>query len=123
MQLRTVSVFNSPLETGIRSTAILLAAYPHGFDLQRLVAFDYFVVHTEDLGGPPSLHPKTPLRTGELLVRRKAIERSLLLMIAANMVYRKIDEYGVIYYAGEAASVFFNNISTEYNKILFNRAS
>ena len=37
------SPFNSPMETGVRSLAILHAAYPAAFDLQRLVEMDYLV--------------------------------------------------------------------------------
>jgi len=49
--------FNGPLEAGIRAVAILGAAHPKAFDLQRLTAFDYLLVHTGDVGGPESLHP------------------------------------------------------------------
>jgi len=73
--------FNSPLETGVRSLAILVAAYPASFDLQRLVEMDYLVVHSGDAGGPKSLHAPLPLRAGELLVRRGLIEKGLLLIL------------------------------------------
>ncbi|MCV5275801.1 threonine transporter, partial [Escherichia coli] len=53
--------FNSPLEAGIRAVSILGAAYPQTYDLQRLVAFDYLLVHTGDIGGPDNLHPPTPM--------------------------------------------------------------
>lgn len=71
------SPFNSPLETGLRSVAILAEACPDEFDLQRLLYLDYLVVHSSDADGPTSLHPNTPLRNGELLVRRGLIERGL----------------------------------------------
>ena len=73
--------FNSPLETGIRSLAILVAAYPESLDLQRLLEMDYLVVHSGDADGPESLHAPLPLRAGELLVRRGLIETGLLLMM------------------------------------------
>ena len=67
-------LFNSQLETGTRAMVILNAAYPLALDLARLTWFDHLVVHTEDIGGPPSLHPALPGRTGELLVRRRLVE-------------------------------------------------
>ena len=73
--------FNSPLETGIRSLEILVAAYPEAFDLERLVEMDYLVVHSEDADGPESLHAALPMRAGELLVRRGLIEKGILLMM------------------------------------------
>lgn len=39
------SPFNSPLETELRSVAILAEACPDEFDLQRLLYFDYLVVN------------------------------------------------------------------------------
>ena len=72
--------FNSPLEAGIRSVGLLVASYPKCFDIQQLVVFDYLVVHTGDINGPESLHPQIPLRSTELLVRRKLVENGLLLM-------------------------------------------
>lgn len=72
-----VTVFNSALETGVRSLVILVANFPAALDLQRLVDFDYLVVHSGDLDGPESLHPPLPLREGELLVRRNIIESGI----------------------------------------------
>ncbi|MDO9714172.1 ABC-three component system middle component 2 [Paracraurococcus lichenis] len=78
---RTTAPFNSALETGVRALAILAEAHPSAYDLQRLLYFDYLVVHSQDADGPESLHPNTPLRNGELLVRRGIIERGLLLLL------------------------------------------
>lgn len=55
--------FNGPLEAGIRAVSILGAAYPQTYDLQRLVALDYLLVHTGDIDGPDNLHPPTPMHT------------------------------------------------------------
>ncbi|MFO1080284.1 MAG: ABC-three component system middle component 2 [Reyranellaceae bacterium] len=49
---RRLATFNGPLEAGVRAVSVLGAAYPRAFDLQRLVAFDYLLVHTADIGGP-----------------------------------------------------------------------
>ena len=85
-QDRHPATFNGPLEAGIRAVAILGAAYPQTYDLQRLVAFDYLLVHTGDIGGPESLHPPTPLHSAELLVRRKLVEAALMLMMTRDLV-------------------------------------
>ena len=83
--------FNSPLECGLRSLALLAAAGPTAYDLQRLVFYDYLLVHSADVpGGPESIHPPTPLRSGEALVRRHWVERGLLLMISRELVIQDI---------------------------------
>jgi hypothetical protein len=114
--------FNSPLETGIRSLAILLAAFPAAFDLQRLVEMDYLVVHSGDAQGPDSLHAPLPLRVGELLVRRGLIEKGLVLMMSRNLVQRLSSEEGFSYVAGETAAPFLALLTDEYSVSLKGRA-
>src|SRR5262245_41381594 len=98
--------FNTPLETGIRSIALLAAVYPRSFDLQRMVGLDHLVVHTGDVGGPKSLHPAVPFRSAELLVRRNLIERGLLLMLSRKLIERRAAPSGVVYIGAELAAVF-----------------
>jgi hypothetical protein len=114
--------FNTPLETGIRSVGILVAAYPKAFDLQRLVAFDYLVVHTGDIGGPVSLHPALPMRSAELLVTRGLVERGLLLMISRGLVHREATARGIFYQAGEFAETFIRSLASPYVVALLERA-
>lgn len=106
--------FNSPLETGMRALAVLLAAHPRTFDLQRLVAFDHLVVHTGDIGGPDSLHPKVPMRSAEMLVRRKLVESGLLLMASRGLVERVVDAEGIHYRAADLAAPVLDSMTTPY---------
>ena len=72
---RFIAPFNGPVEIGLRALAVLNDAYPVVYSLQRLVVFDYLIVHSDDvLGGPSGLHPQTPRRGGELLVRRGVVD-------------------------------------------------
>lgn len=119
-QLRTP--FNSPLETGIRSLAILVAVHPDAFDLQRLVEMDYLVVHSGDVGGPASLHAPLPMRAGELLVRRRLIETGLLLMMSRGLVQRLPMAAGITYIATEAAAPFLASLIADYSRQLRDRA-
>lgn len=115
--------FNSPLETGIRSLAVLVAAYPEPFDLERLIEMDYLVVHSGDADGPESLHAPLPMRAGELLVRRGLIEKGLLLMMSRNLVQRIPAKNGFSYIAGEAAYPFLVSLTASYSQTLKDRAS
>jgi hypothetical protein len=114
--------FNSPLETGVRSLAIVHAAFPVAFDLQRLVEMDYLVVHSGDAGGPDSLHAPLPLRAGELLVRRGLIEKGLILMMSRSLVRRLPVPEGLTYMAGESAAPFIASLVDEYSINLKERA-
>lgn len=114
--------FNGPLETGIRAVAVLAVAHPRAFDLQRLIGLDYLLVHTGDVDGPDSLHPPSPLRSAELLVRRPLIEKALLLMMTRNLVEREMATDGIKYKAGENAAPFLAALGSEYLKELKGRA-
>jgi hypothetical protein len=119
---RKPATFNGPLEAGLRAVAVLGAAHPRSFDLQRLVAFDYLLVHTGDIGGPASLHPPAPLQSAELLVRRKLVYQALLLMMTRDLVEREFGAEGIRYRAGENAAPFLSSLESDYLKALKQRA-
>lgn len=118
-----VTVFNSALETGVRSLVILAANFPVALDLQRLVDFDYLVVHSSDVNGPESLHPPLPMREGELLVRRKIIESGLSLMMSRGLITRIAGAEGIVYQASDYAKPFVDSLATPYMRSLMDRAS
>lgn len=121
---QAVSPFNGPVEIGLRALCILNEAFPRTYSLQRLVVFDYLVVHSDDLpGGPSGLHPKTPRRGGELLVRRDALYRGLLLYESRGLVERRFDQSGVYFVATESSAAFLDALNTEYVLQLRNRAT
>lgn len=114
--------FNGPLEAGVRAVAVLGAAFPRCFDVQRLTAFDYLLVRTSQLGGPDDLHPATPIRTPATEVRRKVVQDALHLMMTRDLVQRLVQADGIRYRAGEAASMFLDSLRTPYLTGLKDRA-
>lgn len=122
MKTRQAPPFNSALETGVRTLVILVASYPSGHDLNRLVQYDYLTVHSADAQGPPSLHPALPLRSGELLVRRGLIESGLRLMMSRSLVRRHLQADGFSYMAEDVAGAFLDNLQSPYMVQLRNRA-
>ena len=119
----SVRTFNSPIETGMRALILLAESYPTQLDLQRLLEYDYIMVHTGDVDGPPSIHPALPLRSGELLVRRELIERGLMLMISRGLVTRHATPLGFMYQAEDDAGPFLDALDAEYLTELKDRAS
>jgi hypothetical protein len=107
--------FNGPLEAGIRAVALLGAAYPKAFDLQRLTALDYLLVRTQTIeGGPDSLHPPTPLRSPDAEVRRGIVHKGLELMMSRDLVEREARAAGLVYVAGESAAAFLDSLQSPY---------
>lgn len=115
-------LFNSPLETGVRSVVLLNTAYPQGFDLTQLTWLDHLVVHTSDIAGPESLHPNIPQRNGELLVRRSLVEEGLSLMHRMHLIDMRFTDRGILYVACDEAAPFVNLIRSNYGRDLKSRA-
>src|SRR6516165_5639803 len=116
--------FNTALETGIRMIALLSAASPSECDLQRLSYYDYLVVHSADVqGGPESIHPATPHRSGEFLVRRGLVERSLLLMLSRGLVARRFSDSGILYASTKLTNPFLEHLEAQYTRLLRERAT
>lgn len=121
--MRLLPLFNGPVEIGMRVALILANAYPYRLDLHRLVILDYMVVHSGDIqDGPPSLHPPTPLRSGEVAVRRELLEDGLHLLALKGLVERHFDASGITYCAQSNVTTFVDALSTQYAQSVRERA-
>ena len=117
--------FNSTLETGIRALVLLEAFYPRRCDLMEMTWLDHLVVHTGELEGedvPDSLHPDLPNQTGELLVRRQLVERSLRLFQQFHLVDVFESETGVEFGASQEAPSYLDLLQAPYSVALKVRA-
>lgn len=117
--------FNSTLETGIRALVVLEAFYPRRCDLMEMTWLDHLVVHTGDLDGddvPESLHPDLPNRTGELLVRRQLVERSLRMLQQVHLVEVFETEAGIEFCASQEAPSYLDLLQAPYSVELKARA-
>lgn len=119
----TTALFSSPLEAGLRIVTILDAVFPEMLDIQSLGLLDYLLVHSADADGPASLHPATPMRSGEITVRRAFIERGLQWMGSAGLVRECPSEAGFAYAATDAARPFLDGLTSDYAMKLQDRAS
>ena len=118
------SAFNTPLECGLRSVVLLVEGFPLRLDLQRLVQYDYLLVHSSYVpDGPDSLHPATPHRAGELLVRRPIIEQGIEMMMSKSILACEFSREGIRYFAGEWAVTFVGRLESHYVKKLTARAA
>lgn len=118
-----VSPFNGPVEIGLRALCVLNKAFPAAYALHRLVVFDYFLVHSDDIeGGPEGLHPRTPHRGGEILVRRGVIQDGLTLYESRGLIERVYKDGGIFFAATEKSADFLDTLSTEYVAGLRDRA-
>lgn len=112
---RNTKVFNSPLEVGLRVLYILNELFPKSCDLQRLVYYDYILVHSSDVpDGPKSIHPSIPHRTSEILIKREILKKGLTLMNSKQLLKLIFDDSGIVYSATELTKPFLEYINSEY---------
>lgn len=117
-----MDAFNTPVEVGSRLLTMLVAAHPQPLDVNQLVILDHALIHSFDLGGPPSLHPAIPLRVGELGMKRTNIESALNLLLRTGLAVLSSNDRGFEYGAGEGAGHFLSLLESEYARMLFERA-
>lgn len=121
---RLTAPFNGAVEIGLRSLSVLTESFPAGCSLQRLVVFDYLLVHSDDVpGGPTGLHPQTPYRGGEILVRRGVLQEGLLLYQSRGLIERRYENGGVFFAATDRSAGFLDALRTQYVTGLRERAS
>ncbi len=117
------ALFNSPVELGLRALCVLVETHPHRADLQRLVLFDYLLVHSADVdGGPESLHPPVPQRGTEVLVRRAILEPGLALYSRRGLISTTPRKDGFFYSASDRGAAFLDTMRAEYVGMLRDRA-
>ncbi|GGM11393.1 ABC-three component system middle component 2 [Dactylosporangium sucinum] len=113
---------NGPLETGLRALAILDSAFPRSFDLATLAFLDYCVVHSQEFGGPESLHPAVPNHESEIAVKQELLELGLQVMVRARLATLRITPDGIGYAASDAAAGFIELLESSYMHELRDRA-
>ena len=118
LTLAQPQLFNTPLEAGVRALLILDAFAPQAFDLATMSLLDYYIVHTGDAGGPPSVHPEINARAGEYFVRRHLVEEGLLLMARASLVEQVFTGSGIAFRAHETATAMIDLFGSAYNRRL-----
>lgn len=118
-----LSPFNSPVESGLRALVLLYSLFPTAASMQRLVVFDYLLIHSDDVpDGPAGLHPKTPYRSGELLVRRDTLHRGIILYMSRGLINDLYLGSGLAYAATERTASFLDVLTSAYVAALRDRA-
>lgn len=92
---KKIRLFNNEIEMGLRILVILKCIYPKSLDIEMINYYDYFSLHTKDIGGEDSLHADVPNRSGELSVKRNLIQRSLKMLILKGLVENKYLDSGI----------------------------
>ena len=123
MMNRVIKVFNNELEMGLRILVILESVYPKSFDIEMINYYDYFILHTKDIGGDESIHADVPNRHGELSVKRELIRNATKLLLSRGLIDIEYSQNGIEYKASEITFPFLVNLEEEYTKMLKKNAA
>jgi hypothetical protein len=78
------------------------------------VLLDHALLHTADLGGPPSLHPELPLRSGELGMKRSLISDGVEFACRVGLAEAHATANGIEFRATESAPGFLALLKATY---------
>lgn len=118
---RNVTVFNTPIELGLRALIILNELSPELLDLNRLVIYDYLVTHTKDVDEEmESLHPSVPYRSGEIIIKRKVMQDGINLMYSRELLDIVYTKNGVFFKANDLSEFFINYFDSSYAREIKN---
>jgi len=124
--MNKIRVFNNEIEMGLRVLVILKCIYPKSLDIEMINYYDYFSLHSKDIGGEESLHADVPNRSGELFVKRGLIERSLKMLLLRGLVkydYHKNRKNGFEYVVTENGASLIDNLNESYTQNLISHVT
>jgi hypothetical protein len=114
---RNTKLFNSPIEIGLRVLFILYKFSPQTLNIDKLIYFDYFLIHSSDIDkSQQSLHPKYPFRSTEVIIKRELLNLSLKLLIAKQLIEVVFEENGITYKTTKIGQKFIEFMESDYAK-------
>lgn len=116
--MNKIRVFNNEIEMGLRILVILKCVYPKSLDVEIINYYDYFSLHSKDVGGEESLHADVPNRSGELSVKRGLIQESLKMLMLKGLVEHRYTQSGIEYISSEEVAPLIDNLSATYTQDL-----
>jgi hypothetical protein len=117
-----INPFNTPVEAGTRVLVVLASTTPAALDINRLVLLDHWLLHSGDFGGPPSLYPNTPIRSGEFGLKRRDLVMGIEVMLRAGLIEVVGQSGGICYRANGLGISFLELLETRYIQRLMARA-
>ncbi|WP_157579883.1 MULTISPECIES: ABC-three component system middle component 2 [unclassified Plantibacter] len=118
-----MTVFNSNLEVAIRLALILEASFPRSLDLEQLSLADHAIIHSADMGGPPSIFPASPGRVSELTVKRPLVRNGMHLLCQAGIAAALTESRGIVFSGTEDTAPFLKLLEAPLLERLRERAA
>jgi hypothetical protein len=121
-QFEQMKIFNTPLEISLRLLFIICKFYPIKLSMDKLIYFDYFIIHSSDIDkSQRSLHPKYPFRSTEVVVKRDVCRRAAQLLISKQLIDIGFDKSGIFYTSTETGNRLVSYFQSLYSADIQNK--
>lgn len=112
--MNNVSIYNTSYEIGVR-VLILLNFTSGPIDLQRIIYYDYLMLHYGDVDEDyESVHPANPFHTTELYIRRELIQSALDLICKKGLTNIIFSNDGFLYEISSLGRNFIKCFESDY---------
>jgi len=112
--VNNVSIYNTSYEIGVR-VLILLNFTSGPIDLQRIIYYDYLMLHYGDVDEDyESVHPANPFHTTELYIRRELIQSALDLICKKGLTNIIFSNDGFLYEISSLGRNFIKCFESDY---------
>ncbi len=108
-----VRLYNSPLELGMRAL-IILRHHSAMIDLDKLMYLDHLALHTEDIGGPPSLNAPIPNREVQIFARKQLLQQGLTILLSKQLISVITSSDGIGYAINKTGQKFLEYFTSDY---------
>lgn len=112
--MNIASIYNTSYEVGVR-VLILLNFTSGPIDLQRIIYYDYLMLHYGDIDEDyESVHPANPFHTTELYIRRELIQSALDLICKKGLTNIIFSNDGFLYEISFLGRNFIKCFESDY---------
>lgn len=122
MENKTIKLLNSNLEIALR-LLVIMNVYKKTMERDRLVAYEYFVIHSGDIEhAPSSIHPDIPYRASIYISNHQNISDALNILLSKELILLNVENDNFEYQITKAGEIFVQYMTSEYYNKLNNIA-
>lgn len=112
--MKNIKLYNTPYEVGVR-ILILLDECKSTLDLQRIVIYDYLILHYGDVDkNYESLHPSNPFHATELVIKRELVKEGLNLICKKGLIDIEYSSEGFYYHINSMGEGLLEYFESKY---------
>lgn len=107
-------IINNSIEISLR-ILVLFNELEKSIDLQRVIYYDYALLHSADFDkNQKSLHPPSPFRKEELVVKNNSIKEALSILCQKQLINIEYNNEGIFYKKNDLTPLLIQHLKSDY---------